>query len=94
MKFVVDKLPNTCGECEYCAAAMMQTPLGVAKQVNLCTLQTLKAPQEPNQQPILIEVDKSPVQNYCPCTDNSKKIIENGNLDTINSTPVKSSIIL
>ena len=91
MKFVVDKLPNTCEECDFCAVAVVQTPLGVAKQVNLCTLQTLAPPKTPNQEPNFIDVKKAPIENYCPCTDNQKKIIESND---VNSTPVKSSIIL
>ena len=91
MKFVVDKLPNTCEECHFFFFSVMQTPLGVAKQVNLCTLQTLAPPKTPNQEPNFIDVKKTPIENYCPCTDNQKKIIESND---VNSTPVKSSIIL
>ena len=94
MKFVVDKLYDTCGECDYCAEALMQTPLGVAKQVHLCTLHTLIAPKEPNQQPILLEIDKSPMYNRCPCTDKSATVIDVDNIDTIKPENNTSSIIL
>ena len=91
MKFVVDKLPNKCEECDYCAAAVMQSALGVAKQVNLCTLQTLVAPKSPNQEPNLINPEETPVKNYCPCVDNNSKIVD---IKDVNSEPIKSSIIL
>lgn len=80
MKFVVDKLYSKCGECEYCADGLMQSPLGVAKQINLCMLQTLVAPKIPNQEPNLIDPEKSPIENNCPCGE-------------LNAN-VKSSIIL
>ena len=89
MKFVVDKLPEKCEECEYCAAALLQTALGVTKQVNVCALQTIAPPKTPTQEPNFIDVKESPIKNNCPCSD-GKKIID------VNPSPIKpsSSLIL
>jgi len=92
MKFVVDKLPDKCEECEYCAAAMAQSPLGVAKPVNLYTLQTLAVTQASNQEINFIDPEESPLKNYCPCTDNRSGIIVDANI--VDSELAKGSIIL
>ena len=70
MKFVVDNLPKTCEKCVYCADAMMMSPLGVQKPINICTIVALLVPQNPEVPPQTIDKTLSPVQNNCPCTDN------------------------
>jgi len=67
MKILVDKMPNTCKECDYCAAAMIQSQLGVPKQVSLCTLQaSLIPPKSPDEEPNFLDIEKSPKDNKCP----------------------------
>lgn len=69
MKFLVDQLPTKCGECDYCAEALLQTPLGV-KEVNLCTMYTVFVPQRPDMEPKTIDPEKSPEENDCLCKTN------------------------
>ena len=69
MKFVVDKLPATCANCEYCVDATLMFPLGIPKQVNVCILQQLVPPSNPYAEPITIERGNSPITNNCPCRD-------------------------
>lgn len=69
MKFVVDKLPTTCAECEYCAEAALMSPLGIPKQINICTLQQLVPPSNPYAEPVTIVKDNSPLMNNCPCCE-------------------------
>jgi len=68
MKFLVDEIPTSCKDCEFCAPAMMMTQLGVQKEINLCVLQTsLIPPKSPDQEPNLLDLTKSPYENQCPC---------------------------
>lgn len=68
MKFLVNELPNNCGECPYHAPAVMMTKLGIEKQINLCTIQTsLIPPTSPDQELNLLDLEKTPRENDCPC---------------------------
>ena len=68
MKILVDRLPSTCGECEYCADAMTVSALGVPKPINVCVLKSLIPPKSQDEVP---EVNKElqPYKNDCPCFD-------------------------
>lgn len=69
MRFVVDKLPATCANCEYCVDATLMSSLGIPKQVNVCILQQLVPPSSPYAEPITIEKGNSPTTNKCPCCE-------------------------
>lgn len=79
MKILVDQLPLVCGDCELCAKGMVMNELGVPSEVFLCTLRaTLIPPQGPNDEPPLIDINKSPVENNCFCTDGKESpVVEN-----------------
>ena len=78
MKFIVDQLPDKCEQCDYCADAIMQTPLGVPKPVSLCTLMAILIPQRPDIEPKTIDKTKTPWQNGCLCQDKNTTVAESG----------------
>jgi len=68
MRFIVDNLPNTCRECEYCLDAAIMTQVGVPKPVNVCAIKGMIPPSCPeDEQLVLVDPDKNPMNNYCPC---------------------------
>jgi len=80
MKILVDALPATCGECQFCADAMMMTPLGVQKQICLCTVSTTLIPQDPQKPPRTVDKNSSPYNNSCVFDSTNSTVSSSGKI--------------